>query len=214
MSYKPLQQSFNFKTQQTMKRLILSTIVIALCSIVAIPTNSWAQASNDKAEKCLWQTKLDKVKTKKFKNGLKLLDYKHICTITDQKQINNFKEECLKDNAYMTYSPDHLTYFKVSTIKDIKKNNQGVYRFFTAHLTNCIDRIKLGDAEMVKLKWEYDDKKFESIAVVTNTIQKGELNNGVDLSFTYLIFDNMLMPLNISGCEISGYGITLPYYPL
>ncbi len=197
-----------------MKRVILSTIVIALCSIVAIPTNLWGQTGNSKTEKCLWQTKLDKVKTKNFKNGLKLLDYEHICTVTDKKQITDFKEKCLNDNAYMTYSPDHLTYFKVSTIKDIKKNNQGVYRFFTAHLTTCINRIKLGDAEMVKLKWEYDGKKFETMAVVTNTIQKGELNNGVDLSFTYLIFDNMLMPLYANTSVVNSNETSVSYTTL
>lgn len=197
-----------------MKRVILSTIVIALCSIIAIPTNVWGKTSNDKAEKCLWQSKLDNVKTKNFKNGLKLVDYEHICSITDKQQIKDFKNKCLDDNAYMSYYPDQKTNMTITTIGDLKKKNQTIYRYFTAHLTSSTDRIKLGDAEIVKLKWEYNGKKFETYAVVTNTVLKGTRDSGIDFGFSYLIFENMLMPLYANTSVVNSNETSVSYTTL
>ena len=80
--------------------------------------------------------------------------------------------------------------FKVTTVKDIKANKPELYEYFKEHITENTGRIKLNDAEIVKLKWEYKGKKFESYAVVTNTMRKYE-QGGSFSTLDYMIYDNI-----------------------
>lgn len=200
---------------------------IALCSIVAmltIPLALSAKILNEptkaeaNAEDCYWNQRFNELKTKDFKNGLKLIDFKYIGKVTTEKQKEDFKKLCLDNKTYMMYCPDsrYLRY-KISTIKEIKTTNPSVYKYFEGHLNCCINRIKLNEAEIVKLKWEYNGKQFETYAAVTNstlnwTGGEGTIANKKNLE--YLIFENMLMPLQVDKCSIDGTMFTFPYVSL
>lgn len=213
--------------------ILKSVLSVALCSIVAMlamPASLSAKERNGNSAKaeaniedCYWYKRFGELKSKVFNNGLRLLDFEYVDKITTEKQKDDFVKQCLNDNAHMMYCPNsrYLRY-EISTIKQIKAKAPSIYKYFKEHLIRRVERIKPNDTVIVKLKWEYNSKQFETFATVTDsrlnwTGGEGTIANKRNLE--YLIFENMLLPLQIDECSVveggmGGVMATLPYIPL
>jgi len=192
---------------------IKSVLCILLCSIVAMlampnmlsaKTYSSSKTNSEiSTEEHYWQKKLNRLINKEITKGLKLVKYKVVGKVTTEKQKQKFIDKCLDERAYVMYDVDNYqNTFLISTIGEIKSSNPKLYEYFTNHIEVSTYRMKPNDAEIVCLTWEYNGKQFKSYAAVTDTFRKYSSGK------TYpeaecVIFDNMLMPININNCTPS-----------
>lgn len=192
---------------------IKSVLCILLCSIVAMlampnmlsaKTYSSSKTNSEiSTEEHYWQKRLNRLINKEITKGLKLVKYKVVGKVTTENQKQKFIDKCLDERAYVMYDDDNYQKtFKIATIGEIKNNNPNIYEDFKRHLELRTDRMQPNDTEIVCLTWEYNGKQFKSYAAVTDTFRKYSSGK------TYpeaecVIFDNMLMPINIINCSTS-----------
>ena len=213
--------------------ILKSALSVALCSIVAMlamPTSLSAKERNGNSAKAeaniednYWHKRFEELKKSNIAKGLKLLDFEYVGKITSEKQKEAFIKKCLDKNATMMYAPNsRYLRFEVSTVKHIKASKPELYEYFVEHIYGSTDRIKINDAEIVKLKWEYNGKQFETYAAVTNS-QLNWVGGGGTIAnkrnLEYMIYDNILMPLRADQCKLEmkengGKSKTLPYFSL
>lgn len=192
---------------------IKSVLSILLCSIVsmlAMPnilsakTYSSSKTNSEiSTEEHYWQKKLNRLINKEITKGLKLVKYKVVGKVTTEKQKQKFIDKCLDERAYVMYDVDNYqNTFLISTIGEIKSSNPKLYEYFTNHIEVSTYRMKPNDAEIVCLTWEYNGKQFKSYAAVTDTFRK--YSSGKEYpDADCVIFDNMLMPIQINNCTPS-----------
>ena len=192
---------------------IKSVLSILLCSIVAMlampnmlsaKTYSSSKTNSEiSTEEHYWQKKLNRLINKEITKGLKLVKYKVVGKVTTEKQKQKFIDKCLDERAYVMYDGDNYqNTFLISTIGEIKSSNPKLYEYFTKHIDASTYRMKPNDAEIVCLTWEYNGKQFKSYAAVTDTFRK--YSSGKEYpDADCVIFDNMLMPININNCTPS-----------
>ena len=209
-----------------MKRFITLFAIVATCCAVAAPANLSAKepkgnskSSEANIEDGYWYKRLNELKKAKIAKDLKLVDFEYLGKITSEKQKEKVIKQCLNNKATMMYAPNSRYFrYDVTTVKNLKANKPEFYEYLKEHITQNTDRIKLNDAEIVKLKWEYKGEKFESYAVVTNTTRKYERGGSIP-TLDYMIYDNILMPLRTDACvlireENGGKTSSLPFFSL
>lgn len=125
-----------------------------------------------KTEKFIWEHQLDYVMEHNtvVETPLKLLGYKHIGTITNEGDIDSYLMSIYSDDAYIAVSaPLSEQKYEIFQYKDILKGERdfdadAVLKHQQAYLRSKISI----NTHIVKLHWEYKNKKFTSLALVTN----------------------------------------------
>lgn len=155
-----------------MMAIVLLDCAMAYCS-EAIKDNLSVSNPEIKTEKYIWEHQLDYVMehntvVKDF--PLKLLGYKQIGTITNDSDIDSYLEKIYSKNAYIAVSaPNSEQKYEIFQYKDILKGERdfdadAVLKHQQAYLRSKISI----NTHIVKLHWEYKNKKFTSLALVTN----------------------------------------------
>lgn len=159
------------------KYLSLLTAIVLISTMV-----SYSKTINDdlsvskletRAEKYIWERELDYVMehntvVKDF--PLKLLGYKQIGAITNESDIDSYLKKIYSKNAYIAVSaPNSEQKYEIFQYKDILKGERDFDADAVLKLQQAYLRSKISiNTHIVKLHWEYKNKKFTSLALVTN----------------------------------------------
>ena len=159
------------------KHLSLLTAIVLISTMVShsktINDDLSVSVPETRIEKSIWEHQLDYViehntVVKDF--PLKLLGYKQIGTITNDSDIDSYLKKIYSKNAYIAVSaPNSEQKYEIFQYKDILKGERdfdadAVLKHQQAYLRSKISI----NTHIVTLHWEYKNKKFTSLALVTN----------------------------------------------
>lgn len=155
--------------------LLMAIVMVSTVTSYSRTINEDLSVANPETitEKYIWEHQLDYVMehntvVKDF--PLKLLGYKQIGTITNDSDIDSYLKKIYSKNAYIAVSaPNSEQKYEIFQYKDILKGERdfdadAVLKHQQAYLRSNISI----NTHIVKLRWEYKNKKFTSLALVTN----------------------------------------------
>mgnify|MGYP003291984563 CR=1 FL=1 len=155
--------------------LLMAIVMVSTVTSYSRTINEDLSVANPETitEKYIWEHQLDYVMehntvVKDF--PLKLLGYKQIGTITNDSDIDSYLKKIYSKNAYIAVSaPNSEQKYEIFQYKDILKGERdfdadAVLKHQQAYLRSKISI----NTHIVKLNWEYKNKKFTSLALVTN----------------------------------------------
>ncbi len=155
--------------------LLMAIVMVSTVASYSRTINEDLSVANPETitEKYIWEHQLDyamehNTVVKDF--PLKLLGYKQIGTITNDSDIDSYLKKIYSKNAYIAVSaPNSEQKYEIFQYKDILKGERdfdadAVLKHQQAYLRSKISI----NTHIVKLHWEYKNKKFTSLALVTN----------------------------------------------
>ena len=149
----------------------------------------------DKIDDDYWKTRFDHAMKREYANGLKLLGYKLIGVAKNEQFKNKYFIRCMSDDAYIMWAEHNQeTTYYISKRGEVKESDPELYELHNHFTKRSIRSVKLGYDKIVRLKWEYNGKKFDSYAFVTSYVRKMQGEKDGDKSF-YLAHDNIMKTL-------------------
>ena len=155
--------------------LLMAIVMVSTAASYSRTINEDLSVANPETitEKYIWEHQLDYVMehntvVKDF--PLKLLGYEQIGTITNDSDIDSYLKKIYSKNAYIAVSaPNSEQKYEIFQYKDILKGERDFDADAVLKLQQAYLRSKISiNTHIVKLHWEYKNKKFTSLALVTN----------------------------------------------
>lgn len=159
-------------------------------------------AEYDKVGDDYWKSRFDHIKKNPITEGLKMVGYELIGTVKSEKQKIKFLEKSLSDKAYfMWYNRTPKGFFHISTLGELKRSSPNHYEVVIEHAKSSLRSLKLGYDKVVRVKWEYKGKKFETYAFVSSYVRKSN-SSTANNKWRYLIYDNIMKTINLTESAI------------
>ena len=155
--------------------LLMAIVMVSTVASYSRTINEDLSVANPETitEKYIWEHQLDYVmehNTVVKDLPLKLLGYKQIGTITNDSDIDSYLKKIYSKNAYIAVSaPNSEQKYEIFQYKDILKGERDFDADAVLKHQQAYFRSKISiNTHIVKLRWEYKNKKFTSLALVTN----------------------------------------------